>query len=352
LPFAAEAAVRAAVSTYKQNVGTALLARGGDDVFCVQYWPLPPEMSASEDLLAAAGVDVSSPVPGSAAASAAAHGGPLHQVATLTIRYIGKPLYEASNRTVVRGFQYAAALPSFLAREVGQGRVILGAFASHRSAVQCNAAQPRVAVPLLWSPSLQSQVLRGRRVLSQRDRCQATSALRQLRHRGRYLTRFAGSGSVFWCGHLRVSGHAPFNSLSRLRPTTVYAAGDESVEEIEAEMAADEIAKASAAAAAAGVETGAAAGSGATRRVRFPYLVRTLGRREGYSRVLNAATIGPGAKAAARLAGVAPQQPAAGAGAGAGAAAPGQVVGNVAARVLEGGKLQYIGGAEEALVRR
>jgi hypothetical protein len=130
---AAEAAVRAAVSTYKQNVGTALLARGGDDVFCVQYWPLPPDMSASEDLLAAAGVDVSSPVPGSAAASAAAHGGPLHQVATLTIRYIGKPLYEASNRTLVRGFQYAAALPSFLAREVGQGRVILGALTKLRA---------------------------------------------------------------------------------------------------------------------------------------------------------------------------------------------------------------------------
>lgn len=297
----AAGAVRAALASYRANVSTALLARGGDDVFAVQYWPMPSELAAADELSTGAAIAAatgglpsgvasalaSGPAAaatadageGSSSSSAGAGGssgsgsgsgsmaaevaaalrGSSPSVACLTLRYVGKPVYDSSAstagggsaagaRSTLRGYQYASALPAFLARTVGQGKVLMG---------------------------------------------------------------------------------------------------DESVDEMEGEMAADEVERAAAAAA-----TSSASGSGAALssrpRVRMPYLVRTLAKREGYTRVLS--TVAAHNRAAVQAAaggsdasGSAAPVPSAG--------GPGVVSGDLAARVTASGGLQFVGGTEEALVR-
>lgn len=299
-PEEAAGAVRAALGSYRANVSSALLARGGDDVFAVQYWPMPPELAAADDLSTGAAIAAATGGLPSGVASALASGpaaaatadagegfsssagagaggssgsmaadvaaalrGAAPSVACLTLRYVGKPVYDSSAstsgggaaggaRSTLRGYQYASALPSFLARTVGQGRVLMG---------------------------------------------------------------------------------------------------DESVDEMEGEMAADEVERAAAAAAAAASSSGAGASASALSsrpRVRMPYLVRTLAKREGYTRVLS--TVAAHNRAAVQAAAggadgsaAAPALPPAG--------GPGVVTGDLAARVTASGGLQFVGGTEEALVR-
>ncbi|RYG47905.1 hypothetical protein EON67_08120 [archaeon] len=91
--FAVDTAIASIMAAYRANVSTALLSRGQEEVYAVQY------------------VEDKSATPVTAA---------------LTVRYIGKPVYEMTDRNTVRGFQYASALPAYLSRLVGQGRVALG----------------------------------------------------------------------------------------------------------------------------------------------------------------------------------------------------------------------------------
>lgn len=104
-------ALRAELATYRANVSTAMVARGAEEVYCVQYAVTPPEL-APTDILGALGEEGSGLHP--------------HTSATLSVRYVGKPTYDFGARTSVRGFQYSAALPSFLSRMVGQARILMG----------------------------------------------------------------------------------------------------------------------------------------------------------------------------------------------------------------------------------
>lgn len=295
----ASASIRAALASYRANVSTALLARGGDDVFAVQYWPMPSELAAADELSAGAAIAAatgslpsgvaaalasgpaasSEPASGEGAAASsgstgstgstgsmsadvvAAMRGASPAVACLTLRYVGKPIYDSSSstgtsgsgtaagaRSTLRGYQYASALPSFLARTVGQGKVLMG---------------------------------------------------------------------------------------------------DESVDEMEGEMAADEVERAAAAATAASAGALQSVALSTRPRVRMPYLVRTLAKREGYARVLSTVTAHNRIFVnAAAAGGDAVASTAAATGAGVGV-----VTGDLAARVTATGGLQFVGGTEEALVR-
>lgn len=106
-----EGAIRNELATYRANVSTAMVARGAEEVYCIQYAITPPEL-APTDLLSGLGADGAAPQQ--------------HTSATLSVRYVGKPTYDFSSAASVRGFQYAAALPAFLSRMVGQSRVVLG----------------------------------------------------------------------------------------------------------------------------------------------------------------------------------------------------------------------------------
>lgn len=166
----------------------------------MQYWPLPAELAASEDLLTAAGVDGEpgeppattggAVAPSSAAAAASAAFLGHRPMATLTLRYIGKPLPPAAASSpaepqaagaapaaAARGYHFAASLPTYLARQVGQGRILLGdesvdealvasaaassadaaamavddgAPVAAAAAAEAGAAQPLPSVPVPW----------------------------------------------------------------------------------------------------------------------------------------------------------------------------------------------------------
>jgi hypothetical protein len=92
-----------------------MVARGNEEVYCIQYAIDTPEL-APEDIIPDTALEA---------------GQHAHKSASLSVRFVGKPVYEFGAANTVRGYQYAAALPAYLARLVGQGRVIKGMCTLH-----------------------------------------------------------------------------------------------------------------------------------------------------------------------------------------------------------------------------
>ncbi len=119
-------------------------ARGGgaaaEEIFAVQYVVNTPDLvgdHGDDILFGMDDVPAGSPESGGAGAGAGGAGAGAgagggsrahihHQTASLTIRFCGKPVPAQGVPAALRSFQYAKALPSYLSRLVGAGRVILG----------------------------------------------------------------------------------------------------------------------------------------------------------------------------------------------------------------------------------
>ena len=119
-PAEAEVAVAAAMAAYRGSIpgaliGTARSGAGGtpvlDEAYAVQYALLPPSVHVSREHP----TDIYSHV--SADGSAA-----------LTLRFLGRPVVDGATVRggALRGFSYATALPSYLSRLVGTGRLLRG----------------------------------------------------------------------------------------------------------------------------------------------------------------------------------------------------------------------------------
>jgi hypothetical protein len=111
-PAEADRAVEEALRQYRANVANALLnlrqPNASEECFAVQYVDNPTPSAASAGGI----VDVEGALPGA-------------RTACLSLRYYGKPLYDAS-KSSVRGFQYASGLPAYVSRLIGTNRVLLG----------------------------------------------------------------------------------------------------------------------------------------------------------------------------------------------------------------------------------
>ena len=101
-----ERSVADILAAYRASVGGAIVAagKGAEDIYAVQYAPAAASASAS-----------------SASSTSAA---PV-VAASLSFRYLGRPVFNAK-RSAIRGFQYASALPAYLSRLVGGGRLLSG----------------------------------------------------------------------------------------------------------------------------------------------------------------------------------------------------------------------------------